>query len=347
MSSPISETNIVSMSGGKDSTATALVLKELGAPNPQYVFADTGHEHAETYRYIDYLEKALGITIQRVRANFDARIANKRKYIKTHWHEDLYDDYRAVGVSHDDAAYLATLKVQQAMSVLHPTGNPFLDLCLWKGRFPSTRRRFCSEQLKHIPIDTQIIEPAVSEYSRVVSWQGIRADESPSRANLPMWESDFGAGDPETSPGLWIYRPIIKWTVDQVFDMHRRHGIKWNPLYEKGMGRVGCMPCIHAGKQEMREIVRRFPDEVARVKEWERLVSLGSKRGSTTLMDARISAKFLGTGTGSDEVNYQTHGIETYADWAMTARGGRQYDLINAIEMEEAPQCSSRYGLCG
>lgn len=39
--------NIVSMSGGKDSTATLLVARELEVPNLSTVVADTGHEHPE------------------------------------------------------------------------------------------------------------------------------------------------------------------------------------------------------------------------------------------------------------------------------------------------------------
>ncbi|ARD10127.1 phosphoadenosine phosphosulfate reductase family protein [Pseudomonas savastanoi] len=41
--------NIVSVSGGKDSTATLLVAIALDTPNLQAVFADTGNEHEQTY----------------------------------------------------------------------------------------------------------------------------------------------------------------------------------------------------------------------------------------------------------------------------------------------------------
>ncbi|MFP3757983.1 phosphoadenosine phosphosulfate reductase family protein, partial [Cupriavidus sp. SIMBA_020] len=55
---------VVSLSGGKDSTATLLVaLEQHGAENVRAVFADTGNEHEETYEYaLDYLPRALGIT---------------------------------------------------------------------------------------------------------------------------------------------------------------------------------------------------------------------------------------------------------------------------------------------
>jgi len=50
---------IVSMSGGKDSTATALALKEAGL-EARYVFADTGWEAPETYAHLDLLRERLG-----------------------------------------------------------------------------------------------------------------------------------------------------------------------------------------------------------------------------------------------------------------------------------------------
>lgn len=58
---------IVSVSGGKDSTATLLAMREAGIPH-RAVFADTGWEAAETYEYLTTLERLLGITIDRVRS---------------------------------------------------------------------------------------------------------------------------------------------------------------------------------------------------------------------------------------------------------------------------------------
>lgn len=56
---------IVSVSGGKDSTATLLALRESNIPH-RAAFADTGWEAPETYAYLATLERLLGITIDRV-----------------------------------------------------------------------------------------------------------------------------------------------------------------------------------------------------------------------------------------------------------------------------------------
>lgn len=298
--------NIVSVSGGKDSTATLLVAMAWEVPGLEAVFADTGHEHPATYEYVEYLSEATGVPIRWVKADFSAQIARKRAYVEEKWPEK--------GVP--------SSVVEAALSVLHPTGIPYLDLCLWKGRFPSRMAQFCTEELKRNPIIEQVFMPLMDgdEPAQILSWQGVRADESLNRKYLP--ECD------EVGGGLFNYRPILKWNVESVFEAHRWAGIKPNPLYLQGAGRVGCMPCINCAKDELRQIALRWPEEVARVREWERLVSMASRRGSATFFQG-------------DSV--KTHGIDHFVEWSMTRRGGRQFDLFAKLE---TGGCSSSYGLC-
>lgn len=58
---------VASVSGGKDSTALILALREADI-EARHVFADTGWEHADTYAYLDTLRVRLGIAIDVVRA---------------------------------------------------------------------------------------------------------------------------------------------------------------------------------------------------------------------------------------------------------------------------------------
>lgn len=299
--------NVLSISGGKDSTAMwILAVKEMGVEVIP-VFADTGHEHTLTYEYLDYLESKLG-PIRRIKADFSEQIERKREWVQTKWREE--------GIPEEI--------IQSALEVLHPTGNPFLDLCLWKGRFPSTKARFCTQYLKIIPITEQVYFPLWDEGCKVVSWQGVRAAESPARANLPERE--------DTPEGYEVYRPILKWTARDVFDMHKKHGIEPNPLYLQGMSRVGCMPCINCNKDELFEIALRFPEEIERVAEWERIVSKAAKRGKATFFPAR---------EGDDKKS-----LHDWVEWSRTTRGGNQYDLLKLIDLEDVPVCSSVYGLC-
>lgn len=361
--------NLISMSGGKDSTATLLKAIEQGVPNIRAVFADTGHEHQLTYEYVDYLEESLGIEIVRIKPDFSEQIENKRKLVQTKWRKEFIDgvpgkwkrkkktplcwaepsylpeniyDYthnqyfEFVGGMRPITEAEADIRVENVLSALKPTGIPFLDMALWKGRFPSSKARFCTEELKKKPImDYQ--ESLLEEFDRINVWVGVRKDESVARSKITdEWELEFGDDD----YGIWLYRPILDWTVEDVFAMHDKHGIEPNPLYKMGMGRVGCMPCVMCSKGELKQIGERCDDEIVRLQEWEIIVSLASKRGKST---------FFNTGTlhgirNTNEIDVTKHGIRSAVDWANTSRGGRQFNMFDALE--DIPVCTSVYGLC-
>ncbi len=57
--------HICGISGGKDSSALAVYLRER-IPDMEYFFCDTGAELPETYEYLDRLEVALGKKIERL-----------------------------------------------------------------------------------------------------------------------------------------------------------------------------------------------------------------------------------------------------------------------------------------
>lgn len=298
--------NVISLSGGKDSTALLLKAIELGVEY-EAVFADTGHEHEETYKYIDYLEKQLGIKIRRVKADLTQRVLDKKKTIEVKWRKDGVDEE----------------VVQSALDNLKPTGIPMLDLAIWKGGFPSRTRQFCTQELKIVPMIEQVYEPIWKSGKEIIVWQGIRRSESKARENAKEFE--------QLPDGYYAYRPLVEWSARDVFNMHDKHGVKPNPLYKLGMGRVGCMPCINTGKGEMFQIQMRFPDVIDKIEKWEEIVSKVSKQGKSTFF------------TTSD---IQGDGIRDRASWSMTTRGGKQLDLIKLIEMEDVPTCSSQYGLC-
>lgn len=315
--------NIVSVSGGKDSTALLLLAKEQQVENLQAVFADTGHEHPQTYEYIDYLNEHV-YPIRTVRADFSEAIQRRRAMMQ-----------RVIDGTHKEKSnskYHWTPEVaHKALNVLFSTGNPFLDMCLVHGRFPSTKVRFCTNELKRDPLIEQVQLPLIEQGHEVYSWQGVRADESLARRDLPELSDEGG--------GLFSYRPILTWTVEDVFAMHDKHGVKPNPLYKQGMARVGCMPCINTRKDELLEISKRFPGEIERVAAWEALVAQASKTGSSSF----FAATRLGAETAAD-VTVEDHGIWAHVKWSKTSRGGTQFDFLRAHA--HGPVCSSIYGLC-
>jgi len=75
--------HILSLSGGKDSTALAIYMRDR-VPDLGYVFCDTAKELPETYEYLDRLEAYLGRPIVRLRQAddaFDRLLAVRKGYL--------------------------------------------------------------------------------------------------------------------------------------------------------------------------------------------------------------------------------------------------------------------------
>lgn len=148
---------VVSISGGKDSAAAALYLREAGIKHIM-VNMDTGWEHPAVYEHLDYLEQQLGLII---------RLVPKMPTLPDEIMPRVLEIEALVGRS--------------------PSG--FVRWAVYKGMFPSRLRRYCTHELKVKPflrwVDAQDAE--------IVNVVGIRADESQARAALPEHESMPGA----------------------------------------------------------------------------------------------------------------------------------------------------------
>ena len=61
--------HILSLSGGKDSAALAIYMRDR-VPEMDYVFSDTRKELPETYEYLERIEDYLGTRVHRLNADF-------------------------------------------------------------------------------------------------------------------------------------------------------------------------------------------------------------------------------------------------------------------------------------
>lgn len=294
--------NVISLSGGKDSTALALLAIERNEEKIRFVFCNTGNEANETLEYISYLDEILhskcGKKIEVIEANFKEKLQIKATKV-------------------NDARRMSALIFASACD------SPFFQLAALKGRFPSTMARFCTEELKVKPIKV-LISRILATGEDVENWSGVRAEESPKRAKFP--EREFFFANESTGAEAWHYRPILKWSTKDCFEIMKRHGVKPNPLYQKGFARVGCFPCINCRKAELRLIAEQSPFIINRIRVWESIVSDASKRGKST---------FFTIENGRD-------GISDWVEWSKTDRGGKQFML----DLEETTTCKSVYGLC-
>jgi 3'-phosphoadenosine 5'-phosphosulfate sulfotransferase (PAPS reductase)/FAD synthetase len=324
--------HIVNISGGKDSAATALLAADRGQPFELWM-ADTGNEHPATVEHAHYLADFLGQPLNIARADFAPQLLRKREFVAVKWREQ--------GVPE------AT--VLRALWVLQPTGNPFLDLCIWKGRFPSRKAQFCTEFLKQKAMEDACVGPAL-ESAPVAQWLGVRRDESLNRRNAPMFQRVRRLDKPFN---MLLFRPIIHWTAADVFAFAKSKGLRPNPLYKMGFRRVGCFPCINASKAELAQIGRIHAEVIERLTEWEVVVAMASKRGKATFFASDVTPEGAAIGTAArarggmtpEEIAAQHWPtVSQVFDWAKTTRGGKQYDLLGFAD--DGLSCSSQYGLC-
>jgi len=220
----------------------------------------------------------------------------------------------------------------------------FVDMAIKKGRFPSTMTRFCTSELKVIPM----IDYILSQDDSFIIIQGIRAKESTSRAKLDVECSYFKEYFNSEVKGLYhkkavlewckthdasVLRPIFNWSAQEVIDYIIASGQRPNPLYERGFSRVGCFPCIMSRKREIQLISK---DEWAsqRLILAEQKMKNETQNGSTFFPPTYIPKRFCANGE-----------YPTIAEvFKYVNRNDSQLDLF---EPEEGYSCMSLYhGLC-
>lgn len=268
---------VASISGGKDSAAMSLYLREQGIDHDR-VFMDTGWEHPATYDYLrGELTRVIGPIVE---------IRN-----------DLL----------------------------------MVDLLRKKGMFPSRRRRFCTQELKVFPMQ-RYLRARQDAGDDTINAVGIRRAESEARSKMPEWEWSDGF-DCET------WRPIVAWSEQDVIDIHRRHGLRPNPLYLKGASRVGCWPCIYARKSEIKLIADIDP---------RRIDDIRAIEGELTERAGAQRAWFQGPLTVEDENGVRRADpwpIDRVVEWSRTLRGGRVEDRQVELFAARDEGCM-RWGLC-
>lgn len=214
---------IVTFSGGKDSLASLLWVRNNLTKDFITVFCDTGWEHPLTYQYIYDIRDRLGLNLVTVRS---------KKY------------------------------------------DGMVDLAKKKARWPSSQRRFCTSELKTIPMIDYILDEV---NDNILMIQGIRAAESSKRAEMskqctyfkyyvqPYGKGKDGKGKYHTYRRKDVLafcskyaddllRPVFDWSAQQVIDYILNNGLEPNPLYRMGYKRVGCYPCVMASQQDIYNI---------------------------------------------------------------------------------------------
>ncbi len=249
-------------------------------------------------------------------------IEHDRVFMDTGWEHDLTYAYLR-GPLTEKLGPITWLEPKRKME----------ELVLHKGMFPSRMQRFCTQLLKVDPMKRHIRSIQDTD-GDVVNAVGVRAAESEARSKMAEWEW-------QNVMDCEVWRPLIRWSEQDVIDIHKRHGLAPNPLYLKGAERVGCWPCVFARKEEIRFIADADPERIDRIRELEGLVTLKAKerneaRGDTLKNNPSwFQARNGGTG--------ECWPIDTVVQWSKTSRGGKQFELFAAGERDAG---CMRWGLC-
>ncbi|MBD3321203.1 MAG: phosphoadenosine phosphosulfate reductase family protein, partial [Chitinivibrionales bacterium] len=201
--------------------------------------------------------------------------------------------------------------------------------------FPARMQRWCTRELKLEPLKEFHEWLAADRDAETVSITGVRAGESPKRALFAAWEDD------ETWDG-YVWRPLLNWKVEDVLQIHTRHDVPVNPLYQAGFDRVGCWPCIFSSKHEIQLLSEYAPERIASIARLERRLTesrrlANAERPGRYSLDLATFFQTRGPGGGGKAM-----GIEEVVDWSRTTYGGRQLPMFN-----EPPSGGCfRWGLC-
>jgi len=333
---------VLSISGGKDSTAAALYLEELGLEVHARTFQNTGWEHPDTYEHLDLLEQRLG-PITRLRVDVP-----------------ILPGYEA--------------DVEELETMLGIVPSAMVRLCVWKGCFPGQGTRWCTQNLKTVPAARWL----ATQDDAVENVVGVRRAESIARSQLPEREPMARV---EVSPvvrlpdeGRWIeldhveqWRPLVDWSEADVVAIHARHGLQMNPLYRRGAGRVGCWPCIFAGNKTDLPLLAQDDQRIAVIRRLEEIVNARAQARHAARVEggikqrkdmppptwfqirdpvamARWRAAHPDAVEGVDENSrHLCVPIDQAIEWGRTSRGGRQVPMFEAPHRDWA---CSRYGYC-
>jgi 3'-phosphoadenosine 5'-phosphosulfate sulfotransferase (PAPS reductase)/FAD synthetase len=192
--------HILGLSGGKDSTALAVFMRQQHPDiNIEYFFCDTHKELPETYEYLDRIEARLGIQIVRLEA--------KRGF--DHW------------------------------------------LDVYGGTLPSPKMRWCTKQMKIIPLEKYIGE------DEAISYIGIRADENRE-------------GYISTKPNIKPVFPFKEHGLVKadIYRLLEESGIGL-PDYYRWRSRSGCFFCFFQRKYEWIMLAEEHPDLFAEAVQYE------------------------------------------------------------------------------
>lgn len=149
--------------------------------------------------------------------------------------------------------------------------RPLLEAIARRGRWPAAHTRYCTSDGKRAPIDKFIRRRWPR--GRVLLCTGERREESPRRARKPAFERIERVSRRGRTVDLW--RPILDWSLAQVWTRIRASGRAPHYAYDLGMQRLSCSFCVFGSKADL------LAAKAARPELYRRYVELEQAMGHT------------------------------------------------------------------
>ncbi|BAI98991.1 hypothetical protein Sj15T_09890 [Sphingobium sp. TA15] len=214
---------VFSLSGGKDSGATAAtvsaLLDSIGHPRSRRlaIHADLGRaEWRTTPSTVEAVSRHLGLPLIVVRRRAGDMVDR--------WEQRFRDGCRR-----------------------------YADLLTYNliGPWSSSALRFCSSELK-----ANVIGPELARRLRgetVVQVIGIRRDESSARQLTPVSKLDIRFAPSGNAAGtrMMLWHPLIDWTAQDVFAAHEQYHVPLHEAYARGSTRLSCAFCVLASLPDL------------------------------------------------------------------------------------------------
>lgn len=279
------DTVIVAFSGGKDSQACVLHLLDMGIrPELWHHDVDGGPDEPEPELRWDW-----PVTRSYCRAFAEA------------FGLPIYFSWRVGGITGEllkENDRTKPVRYEKPDGTIGQGGG-ITGAISTRRRFPqlgaSLLTRWCSSVSK---IDVFSVAMAGQERfrgKRVLVVTGERGEESSNRAQYEQFEFHRNhQPGPRAQRHVDHWRPILRWSEAQVWEIIRKHRVAPHPCYLIGLGRASCMTCVFLGKDDLATVNAIAPDRIDTIGRMEKSFGCTLKRDGHPITDHAANGKAFG-----------------------------------------------------
>lgn len=236
---------IISFSGGKDSLAALLYVRNNITKKFTVVFCDTGWEAPETLQYIQDIKKQLDLNL----------VVLKSK---------KYDGFLDLAIqkkrfpSSQSRFCTEELKIKPIIDyILEQKDNLLIIDGIRATESPA--RALMQSQCTFFKY----------YFSPILGANGRSKTDKKGKHKFFTYRKK----DVEKFTNKYaddVLRPIFHWSGQDSIDYIKQNGLEPNPLYKKGFKRVGCFPCINHTHKDIKSMMKFYPKRVEYLKKIEK-----------------------------------------------------------------------------